>query len=64
MCPLHLEAVAVNPHLEVKGALHAGETDNCQIQTNPSETAGTLGVAKSTVWYIKKKNKHWSAQQH
>ncbi len=29
------------------------------------EIAGTLGVAKSTVWYIlRKKRTHWWAQQH
>ncbi len=26
---VHLEAVAVNPHHVVKGALHTSETDNC-----------------------------------
>ncbi len=29
MCHLHLEAVALNPHHAGKGALHAGETDDC-----------------------------------
>ncbi len=60
MCHLHLEAVAVNQHQAVKGALHAGETDNWLQKQNQSfrETAGTLGVAKSTVWYIPRKKEH------
>ncbi len=53
MC--HLEAVAVNPHHAVKElSIQVRQTIVGLPKQNRSnrEIAGTLGVAKSTVWYI------------
>ncbi len=60
MCHLHLEAVALNPHHVVKGALQVKQTIVRLQKQNKSitEIAGTLGVAKSTVWYILRKKEH------
>ncbi len=58
MWHLQLEADAVNPCHAVKGALHESETEIVRLQKqNESirEIAETLGVAKSTVWYILRK---------
>ncbi len=62
MCHLHLEPAALNPHHVVKGSLHAGETIFKLQNQNKStrEIAGTLRVAKSTVWYILRKKEHTS----
>ncbi len=58
MCHLHLEAVAVNPHhtvkelsIQVKQTIVRIQKQNKSIR----EIAGTLGAAKSTVWYILRK---------
>ncbi len=55
--PKCLEAVALNPHRAFKRALHASETVVSLQKQNKSirEIAGTLGVAKSIVWYILRK---------
>ncbi len=55
------------PHHAVKGALHSRETDKLLGFENECtrEIAGTLGVAKSTVWYIlRNKRTHWWAPKH
>ncbi len=54
MCHLHLEAVAVNImqskdlSIQVKKTIFRLQEQNKSIR----EIAGTLGAAKSTVWYI------------
>ncbi len=44
----------MNPHYAVKITLYASETDNCKASKPTKKIirviAGTLGVAKSTVW--------------
>ncbi len=63
MCHLHLEAVAVIPHCAVKGSHHTSEKTIVRLQKqNKSirEIAGTLGVAKLTVWYILRKKERTS----
>ena len=59
MWHLHLEAVAVKPQHAVGLALNARETGHHEVAKNKKsirEIAGTLGVAKSTVWYILREN--------
>ncbi len=63
MCHLHLEAVVVNSHHAVKGALIQVKQTIVRLQKqNKSirEIAGTFGVAKSTVWCILRKRESTS----
>ncbi len=58
MCHLQLEAVAVNPHHAVKElSIQLKQTIVRLQRQNKSirEIAGTLGLVKSTVWYILRK---------
>ncbi len=61
MCHLHLEAVAVNPHHAVKGALHAGETclgfKNKQIPQTDSRNIRS--VQNNSLVHSEKKITHW-----
>ncbi len=47
---MHLEAIAVNPHHAVKGALHTGERDNCKAsKTKQIHQSGSRSISSGQI---------------